>query len=81
MALVTKKLCTVYVDPDNLSSFTASRIIALDKHPGVRPIAIGEVSQRIVSKVILTVVAEEVCEMAGCVQLCVGQEAGGEAGV
>ena len=81
MALVAKKLCTVYVDPDDLSSFTASRLNALDKHPGVRPIAIGEVSRRIVSKVILTVVADEVREMAGCVQLCAGQEAGGEAGV
>ena len=30
---------------------------------------------------ILTVVADEVREMAGCVQLCAGQEAGGEAGV
>ena len=44
-------------------------LIALDKHPGVRPIAIGEVSRRIISKVILTVVGDA------------GQEAESEAGV
>ena len=68
MALVAKKLCTVYVDPDDQSSFTASRLIALDKHPGMRSIGIYEVSRRIISKVILTAVADEVREMAGCMQ-------------
>ena len=81
MALVAKKICTMYVDPTGLSTLIASRLIALDKRPGVRPIAIGEVSRRIISKAILTILADEVREVVGCIQLCAGQEAGCEAGV
>ena len=55
------------VDPDCLSSFTATRLIVLDKHPGVRPIAVGEVSQRI----ILAVASDDVCEATGYACNCV----------
>ena len=48
MALVGKRICTSYVDPMGLRAFVASRLIALDKCPGVRPIGIGEVTQRII---------------------------------
>ena len=71
----------MYVDPDGLSSFTASRLIALDKHPMVQPIAIGEVSRRIISKAILAVVSDDVREVPGCMQLCAEMEAGCESGV
>ena len=81
MALVARKICTAYVDPEGLTAFTASRLIALDKRPGVRPIAVGEVPRRIISKAILEVVMDEVRELAGCIQLCVGQEGGCEVGV
>ena len=47
-------VATTYVDPNGLGSFTACRLIALDKMPGVRPIGIGEVSRRIVSKAIIS---------------------------
>jgi len=81
MTLIAKELCTKYVDHEGLSSFTASRLIALDKHPGVRPIAIGEISRRIISEVMLAVVADDVREVTGCMQLCAGLEAGCVAGV
>ena len=42
MALVGKGICTSYADPMGLRAFVASRLIALDKCPGVRPIGIGE---------------------------------------
>ena len=42
MALVGKCICTSYVDPMGLRAFVASRLIALDKCPGVQPIGIGE---------------------------------------
>lgn len=42
MTSIARRLCTSYVHPSSLSAFTASRLIALDKHPGVRPIGIGE---------------------------------------
>ena len=37
LALMAKRLCTEYVDPDLLSPFLACRLIALDKNPGVDP--------------------------------------------
>ncbi len=42
LALVARRLCSSYVDPNGLSAFVACRLITLDKNPGVRPIGIGE---------------------------------------
>ena len=81
LALVAKRISTSYVDPLGIASLTACRLIALDKRPGVRPIGIGEVSRRIISKAILQVISDDVKSAAGSIQLCAGQEAGCEAGV
>ena len=81
LALVARKIASTYVDPEGLASLTACRLIALDKKPGVRPIGIGEVSRRIICKAIISVIQDEIKEVAGTVQLCAGQEAGCEAGV
>ena len=81
LALVAKKISSTYVDPDGLSSYTACRLIALDKRPGVRPIGIGEVVRRIISKAIINVIRDEIKDVAGTTQLCAGQEAGCETGV
>ena len=78
---MARKICTTYVDPEGIASFIASRLIAIDKRPGVRPIAIGETSRRIISKAILAVVKDDVREVTGCAQLCAGQDAGCEAAV
>ena len=43
-------LCTDFVDSAGLTAFTACRLIALDKCPGVRPIGVGEVVRRIIGK-------------------------------
>ena len=43
LASLARRLCTDYVDPAGLTAFTACRLIALDKYPGVRPIGVGEV--------------------------------------
>ena len=79
LALVARKLCTVYVDPRGIAPLTASRLIALDKNPGVRPIGVGETVRRIIEKAILFIIRQDILEVAGTLQLCVGQEAGGEA--
>ena len=67
--------------PMGLRAFVASRLIALDKCPGVRLIGIGEVVRRIVGKGILATIADEVQEAACLQQVCVGQQAGCEAAV
>ena len=81
LASVARCICSTLVDPSGLDAFTASRLTALDKHPGVRPICIGEVSRRIIGKTILAVIKFEVQEAAGTKQVCAGQMAGYEAAV
>ena len=81
LASVARKLCTTYVDPQGITSLVASRLIALDKCPGMRPIGVGETPRRIIGKAIMTVVKADIREVAGVLQLCAGQEAGSEAAI
>ena len=81
LAAIAKRLCSSYVNPSGLIAFTASRLIALDKCPGVRPIGVGEVIRRIVGKAILSVIGYDIQEAAGAIQLCAGQQAGCESAV
>ena len=81
IAAVTRRLCVEFVDPSCLSAFVACRLIALDKCPGVRPIGIGEVIRRIVSKAILAVLKFDILGAAGSSQLCAGQDSGCEAAI
>ena len=81
LALTARCLRSVYVDPSCVSSLLASRLIALDKNPGVRPIGIGETPRRIIAKAVLTVTRGDIQDTAGSVQLCAGQIAGVEAAV
>ena len=45
MSCVARRIASTYVDPTTLVSFTAHQLIALDEHPGVRPIGVGEVAK------------------------------------
>ena len=81
LALVAKKICTNHVDPYGLAPFTACRLIALDKCPGVRPIGVCETVCRIIGKSILSTIKTDIQEAAGTLQLCAGQEAGCEAAI
>ena len=63
---------TEYVDPSGLTAFTACQLIALDKHPGVWPIGVGEVVQRNVGKTVLSVIGVKIKQSAGSLQLCAG---------
>ena len=64
-----------------LDTYVNSRLIPLDKDPGVRPIGIGEVLRRIVGKVISRHAANEIKEAAGPLQTCAGHGAGAEAAI
>lgn len=81
LALVARRLAIEHVDPTSVSALVASRLIALNKCPGVRPIGVGEVVRRIIGKAILQVVGDDVREATGARQLCAGQPAGVEAAV
>ncbi len=75
LALLARRLCTEYVDPNGLTALMACRLIALDKRPGVRPIGICETARRI----ILFITKNDLQDAIGSLQLCGGQIAGIEA--
>ena len=81
IALLARRLCTMFVDPVMISPLMVCRLIALDKRPGVRPIGIGETVRRIIAEAVLCVIGEDVQFAAGSLQLCAGQPSGGEAAV
>ena len=81
IASIARKLCTQYVDPKGISAFVACRLIALDKHPGVRPIGIGETIRRIINKAIALALRDEIQDATGALQVCAGQLSGCEAAV
>ena len=81
LASCARRIASSYVDPTALEAFLASRLIPLDKQPGVRPIGIGEVARRIIGKAILRCASSSIQKSAGCLQLCAGQECGIEAAI
>ena len=76
-----KKLSSKKETSNTLEAFLASRLIPLDKNPGLRPIGIGEVLRRIIGKALVQVIREEIVTSVGSLQVCAGQEAGSEAAV
>ena len=81
LAGVGKRICTSVVSSEGISAFVACRLVPLNKCPGVRPIGVGEVPRRIISKAILHLIADDIKDAAGPLQTCAGQEGGSEAAV
>ena len=77
----TRRFATEFLDPAMLAPLLASRGIALDKNPGLRPICIGEVLRRIMGKCIMQIVGQDVQAAVGTSQFCGGQAAGVEAAI
>ena len=81
IANLTKKVCTEIHSSKSLEPLMASRLIPLDKNPGLRPIGIGEVLRRIIGKSIATILRDDIKQSIGSLQVCAGQDAGCEAAV
>ena len=81
IAIMARTLCTKNLDPRCLEAYVASRVIPLDKKPGVRPIGIGEVIRRIIGKAVSWLLKEEIKEAAGPLQTCAGHKGGSEAAI
>ena len=81
VAEMAKKISSHPVNPSYLHAYTASRLIALDKNPGVRPIGVGEVLRRIIGKALTSVMKPELIESTGPIQVCAGLQGGVEAAI
>ena len=81
LAAVSHRLCSEDIHSDAISAFVASRLIPLDKSPGVHPIGIGDVARRMIGKAILMVLKKEIQDACGALQVCVGHPAGYKAAI
>ena len=81
IATFAKNLATKLYDHKFLESYVASRLIPLDKNPGIRPIGVGEVLCRIVGKILTRQINSDIKEAAGPLQTCAGHSAGSEAAI
>ena len=79
--MIARKLCSCYVDPKGLVAFNASRLLPLDKCPGIRPIGVTEVCRRVIGKAVLGIVKQDVLETVAGRQFCAGLVSGCEAAV
>ena len=81
LSQVAYVFCTEELSDVDLSAFAAGRLIPIDKKPGVRPIAVGEVFRRIICKAIMKVIERDVLCATAPFQTCVGVPSACEAAV
>ena len=75
VADLARRLSTEHVDPFGLMPLLNNRLIPLDKNPGVRPIGVGETLRRIIGKIVLSVLSDDIMFAAEATQVCAGCEA------
>ena len=61
------RISTSSIDPIALQPLLNSRLNALDKNPGVRPIGTGETSRCLIANAILAVLRQVILNTSGCV--------------
>ena len=75
-----KSICTKEINDTSLAPLMASRLVPLDKNPGLRPIGVGEVLRRIMGKVVMSTFSKDVARASSDAQMC-GRSSGSEAAI
>ena len=81
IAKLARILATQHIDPVYLESYVCSRLIPLNKNPGIRPIGVGEVLRRIIGKSLSWTLKPDIQDAAGCLQVSSGVKSGSEAAI
>ena len=81
IAIFAKDISINITDPECFESYVACRLIPLNKNPGVRPIAMGEVLRRIIGKAIGWTLYDDILNAAGPLQASAGLKGGAEAAI
>eukprot|EP00919_Chromeraceae_sp_WS-2016_P042520 GHVR01101381.1.p1 GENE.GHVR01101381.1~~GHVR01101381.1.p1 ORF type:complete len:305 (+),score=17.62 GHVR01101381.1:158-1072(+) len=76
VAQLSNSLANELVPWDRIQALLSNRLIALDKSPGIRPIAIGETLRRLIAKIVLLTTKHQVTEACGVYQTCAGLSGG-----
>ena len=61
MAAVTRRLANSIVEWDDIRAMKATKLVARDKCPGVRPIGIGDVAARLCAKAVISITRGDRC--------------------
>ena len=75
-----KVICIREINDQSLTPLMASRLVPLNKNPGLRPIGVGEVLRRIMGKVVMSVFSKDVADASSSSQMC-GRKSGSEAAI
>ena len=81
IAIFARNLLTANYHSDFLEGYVSSRLIPLDKNPGIRPIGVGEVLRRIVGKIVSWTITNNIKQAVGLVQTCANHGSGAEAAI
>ena len=80
VASVIRRICTAEIKDLSLTPLMASRLVPLNKNPGLRPIGVGEVLRRIMGKVVMSTLSEDVVRASSITQMC-GRSSGSEGAI